>query len=469
MLPFNEKALMANGSTDGRARAVQNALINQKLISSSDYSRSGDSSSAKPYDMHGYPLVPLIESMVESDASAEEWQEVAAADTQTFTAFSGPPIWQNFSQHEFNPTMDYGGIEYVNYYRFLGSLQLASEYFFVQCSLPEMRPLSAFPNGTLEGLGLSLNFTNNDRAPNTAGVPTKPKEFELWARWNSTASSQSSYKSDHLTGSIVSTCNLTATVVDVDVTCVPDGCIAKKVRKSPDHPLRNPATPFDDGPFSERFFENLLTSMGPPTPFADDPYSNTMGVAYLIGLSSTIFNFETRESNPEGFEANTENNFLASVYSLSQVINTLYMASQAASGDCGRDINGDYMANCNHFTAKGSIYNPQYLISYPWIVMDFISCFILLGAAIFAYWLRTRTLAPDIFGYVSSFTRENPHFNLPTENWSTLSGVERAKLLGGVKIKIGEHTQDDGVARVVVSHVVDGYEAKALKKEGKYA
>jgi hypothetical protein len=80
-----------------------------------------------------------------------------------------------------------------------------------------------------------------------------------------------------------------------------------------------------------------------------------------------------------------------------------------------------------------------------------------------------RTIAPDIFGYISSLTRENPHFALATEKGSALSGLERARLLGNVKIKIGEYTHEDGLPRVVVSHVTEGVDVGTLKKEGRYA
>lgn len=96
---------------------------------------------------------------------------------------------------------------------------------------------------------------------------------------------------------------------------------------------------------------------------------------------------------------------------------------------------------------NGGRYDPSYRLNYAWVTIDFLSCFILLVAPTVAVHLRRRTLAPDIFGYVSSLTRDNPHINLP-EGGSTLSGLDRARMLKNVKVKIADVRGDDGIGRV---------------------
>jgi hypothetical protein len=61
---------------------------------------------------------------------------------------------------------------------------------------------------------------------------------------------------------------------------------------------------------------------------------------------------------------------------------------------------------------KGALYAPQYRLSIPLVIVDLISCKILLAAALASMWLRKNTRALDIFGYVSSLTRNDPHLNL---------------------------------------------------------
>lgn len=56
--------------------------------------------------------------------------------------------------------------------------------------------------------------------------------------------------------------------------------------------------------------------------------------------------------------------------------------------------------------------------------------------------------APDMMGYVSSFTYNNPYMSVPTGGES-LGAMERARLLRDVKVKIGDARVDDEVGHVV--------------------
>jgi hypothetical protein len=50
-------------------------------------------------------------------------------------------------------------------------------------------------------------------------------------------------------------------------------------------------------------------------------------------------------------------------------------------------------------------------------------------------------VAPDILGYVSSMTIENPYTSIPgvpLGSGSTLNGLERSKLLRNVRVRIGD-------------------------------
>lgn len=113
--------------------------------------------------------------------------------------------------------------------------------------------------------------------------------------------------------------------------------------------------------------------------------------------------------------------------------------------------------------------NPQYVLLVPWTVMDSLSCIVLFLASLFGWWMRRQTLAPDIFGFVSSLTGENPHFDLETGDGCILSGLERGRLLDNVKIKIGGvANKTEAVGRIGLSHIAEGCEAGGLKKKGKY-
>ncbi len=69
-------------------------------------------------------------------------------------------------------------------------------------------------------------------------------------------------------------------------------------------------------------------------------------------------------------------------------------------------VKAKYASYFSTVKMKGAPWNPHYVLSIPWIVIDLTSCKILFMAEIAAFWLRKRTLAPEIFGYVSSLTRD---------------------------------------------------------------
>jgi hypothetical protein len=115
---------------------------------------------------------------------------------------------------------------------------------------------------------------------------------------------------------------------------------------------------------------------------------------------------------------------------------------------------------------KGPIYQPQYRLNWIWMTFDFIGCAVLLVAASVGVWLRTHTLAPDIFGYVSSLTRDNPMIDLPAGG-STLNGIDRARMLKGVKVKIADVGGNDGLGRVGLAMKNSSQENVAELKKGK--
>jgi hypothetical protein len=69
------------------------------------------------------------------------------------------------------------------------------------------------------------------------------------------------------------------------------------------------------------------------------------------------------------------------------------------------------------------------------------------------------TLAPDIFGYVSSCTRDNPYFTDGEPSY--LSGLERAKAMRNVRVIIGEVGEVPVPGHIAFATTVD---ARPLQK-----
>lgn len=448
-----------------RDKALQS--MSRALISAS--ANTDSQRAPTPYDNNGNPRVPVTEmiptkelNLIRNFTNPTHWIDVLPLAEQQYAGYSGPAVYQKFDINEYSG--DKWDHLYDNTHQFLGKVNLTAQYPLFQCGLPKNYSTNGFPNGTVPETEVSINIIRNERAVNSNGEPTLPKQFDLWSRWTA------NYQAGPTNGSVLSVCNLTMSMVDVQANCLASGCSAKKVRYNPAYTAPSVITPFDNDTFATDFFENLLQSMGPPVEQIKGDVQFSTQILSLLNINSW-FNGPYQDPSYPDFQYSLELASSMVPASLTQLVNTYYSASQAYGHDCSA-YDGTLKSfdnNCTAWAAKGASYNRQYLISIPWIIVDFASCLVLLGASIFAYWLRKRTLAPDIFGHVSSFTRENPHFDLPTENGSTLSGLERARLLGDMRIKIGEFKQEDGMPRIVVSHGVEGYEAMRLTKVGKYA
>ncbi|KAJ9657144.1 hypothetical protein H2198_004502 [Neophaeococcomyces mojaviensis] len=325
---------------------------------------------------------------------------------------------------------------------FLGTYTLNNiSYLNVSCGEPVVSPIWAFPNGTSSNTSVSFNMTfarsdaprdNNDHVL---------REFVYWYRGftiypiaglDATDSWLLTFNGTYTLSAIQSTCNITTKYIDLQVQCITTGCYPYRMRwanNSNEANATSYSTPFDDDFFAKNFLSNLTFSTG---------HQNDLMVSTLV---SRVFFYDYYLNSSfwsiVGPAQSALNKFgLLSITSLKRSsdltkgFNTYYMLSQAVIGDYIQPNMTELIYSKNKeddlfklIEARGAAFNQGYRIYWQWVPIDFTACSILLAAAIGAYWLRINTLAPDIFGYVSSLTRDNPHIQLPTEG-STLSGID---------------------------------------------
>jgi hypothetical protein len=306
-----------------------------------------------------------------------------------------------------------------------GKSSFNTSYIQVNCSIPTIQNNSSFVSGS-PYIKTVLNMTNDE-------IPS----IRVSQRWNESI--------------IVSVCNLTETKVQMEVLCEAGGCSSQKARNWKAQPLTSSL--FKNKTASANFFDELIRAGGTPNSNLDlspidqrDIFSRWKIIYSGVPDSDNYLDYPM--AHTDVYTMNVPNMFLA------QTINSYLSASQQVlfnSSDTStvlKILNGETKSP-SHAVANfyGNPFDPVYRINYIWVAIDFLSCFVLLAAASAAVHLRRKTLAPDIFGYVSSMTRDNPQINLP-EGGSTLSGLERARMLKKVKVKIADVSGDDGVGRV---------------------
>ncbi|PVF95157.1 hypothetical protein CPB86DRAFT_603428 [Serendipita vermifera] len=102
----------------------------------------------------------------------------------------------------------------------------------------------------------------------------------------------------------------------------------------------------------------------------------------------------------------------------------------------------------------------MYQRHWEWVISALIASFAMLGVAIAGILLERRVISPDIYGYVSSMTRDNPYFPLPPTG-CTLEGTKRAVLLNDVFVRFEDVSPNKKIGHLAFT--MAGY--KTLKEQ----
>jgi len=380
------------------------------------------------------------------------WVDTSQQSRNSYMSLVGTPLWM---------AERYDGISSGDLVTVLGSyIVYDTGYLNISCGDALVLPYEAFPNGTIYNSSVSLNLTK------TASQFTyswrgslddyNATSLDPIAKDNATLTMACGYGADCFKSTmrtVQMTCNITMEYIDMEVNCLTSGCYPQRMRwrNNTDQVRATTArTPFDDEAFASALLSNFTLSTGPqldldsPTLLATNYFTNLTyylqsglgsakcGNACLAAASYTIENLVYTPLSQQ----------------LTQGINTYYLLSQSVlttnyilqpQMDLVVDHGTDGLFD--HVRLHGAIYEQAYRVYWQWIPIDFVACLVLFAAAVWSFWLRVHTLAPDIFGYVSSLTRDNPNLQLPTEG-STLDGLDRARYLKGIKVKIGDLVGD---------------------------
>jgi hypothetical protein len=89
-----------------------------------------------------------------------------------------------------------------------------------------------------------------------------------------------------------------------------------------------------------------------------------------------------------------------------------------------------------------------YHCNYLWFALLMSSSVVLIMLGAIGSALGHLCHAPDMIGYVSSFTYNNPYMQVPAGGES-LGAMERARLLRDMTVKIGDATVESDIGHVV--------------------
>ncbi|KAF1365774.1 hypothetical protein EJ07DRAFT_92666 [Lizonia empirigonia] len=101
-------------------------------------------------------------------------------------------------------------------------------------------------------------------------------------------------------------------------------------------------------------------------------------------------------------------------------------------------------------TASTSYKKEIFICNYAWLALLITASSAILLTGSFALILKRRTLGPEMFGFVSSMTYENPYVKIPAGG-SMLDAMERARLLKDVSVCLGDVDGHEQVGHIALA------------------
>ncbi|KAL4929687.1 uncharacterized protein BDV17DRAFT_53992 [Aspergillus undulatus] len=98
-------------------------------------------------------------------------------------------------------------------------------------------------------------------------------------------------------------------------------------------------------------------------------------------------------------------------------------------------------ATLTHYTEA---YRPEYV----WVIILIICSILLFAVGVAGICVRLKTMAPNVFDPVIGLTYNNPYISATGRDYDPLDADERANLLGGKKVRLGEVDDYKGVKAV---------------------
>lgn len=339
--------------------------------------------------------------------------------------------------------------------RVLGELSFNATYLWVKCQNLALTTAKA-PAGLYPTVTMSMNMTNTT-------VAGQRRTFDFWNMYNTSHA-------------LEATCGVQQLNQEVTVKCDPKACKVAKIRSRPGfaNPSNNTRL-FGDNSNAQAFFDSMLYACGRPVNTSDtSTFEADNGLAtFKTGLDTGKYTARdfTGSTNGPAVQGQAETSLS---FALTKYMNTYIAASKHLKYEHGfsiQELTSDARNITLHAsdagwvvsTMMGAEYEPNYAISWPWIVIDIIASFVLLVAAVGALILRQKTQAPDIFGYVSSMTRDNDLLDVP--GGSALGGIDRSRMMKHVQVKLGQVPAGNGQSRIAFTYVgEDDHCARTLEK-----
>ncbi|KAE9368028.1 hypothetical protein N431DRAFT_445092 [Stipitochalara longipes BDJ] len=408
-------------------------------------------------DLWGNPLVPIYERLTES----------VVADTITlkltkktdYSSFYGIPLT--------NIANDDGGLSAS------WNFTMHSSYLYLSC--PELT-YNTWANITDELLQLDFHTETFNTTmtgslfmdmipPKTAAQPGSLAFISSCSR-NHQDNDQDITDDDYMWA--YTTCDLSQTFVYSNVSCDNNNCSVITIQKEPEH------APVEMQDFMPEFLKASDTGLSAYPVIGNTSYSITE--LYLRDKDNATSPGAGNYCDLSAVHAD------AFTKDLAYLVNTFYSTGFTHDFSAGSIDANETVPILN--TTSGKLY-PAYLmasaltiqnstsdvyptiygIHRPWLWVYICCAMVLLLIGILGIFVESITIAPDILGFASSVARHSRYVKLPKVD-GTMSGAERARLMGDSMVMMQDVKPDAPVGKIVLGTVNPG--AHRLTKERSY-
>ncbi|KAJ5707908.1 hypothetical protein N7488_007709 [Penicillium malachiteum] len=97
-----------------------------------------------------------------------------------------------------------------------------------------------------------------------------------------------------------------------------------------------------------------------------------------------------------------------------------------------------------------------------WITAFILTIVLMMAASIITFYITTEILIPDVLGYVSSLTRDNPHIS-DSDIPVVIGGLQRTELLGSMALRMGDVSPRDEIGTLGIGRLSSTTRSKARR------
>ena len=413
-----------------------------------------------PVDTWNHPKIPRVEELEKAEDRNETnrmWYNLDRHANHSYAALTGVNVVNLFQSGSTNFTIPY-------------------EYMYFGC---ELSPANNITTRLVEGYGYNETFPNYltqlkylrdldaEHYLDSAGQFPPKYNYSIAPAMRSTSVTQRDFffytkiqtvgtgfhKPEALLyGSTANTkltyylfeCSMKSVMVEANIICEAASCRADRLRRLsiPRSERNGSYLPYDivtEGTFTRYFIQYLAGIGGDNGISQDNPVDS-----YIYG--ETPWGEISRKNWSEYIHAPQRTVDMS--HRLTRLLNTYWDASRwpvamtrndpwgktSINQTSGEPFYGMSMSRADA-TAMRQV--PIYHANTGWVACLVICSCVLLLLGIFGFFLSLRITVPDIFDYVSSFTRDNPYINAP-HGGSSLNGAERARLLRKLPVQLGD-------------------------------